>query len=327
MPGESSPNLLDRDLAGGLVWAGRDLPPSAGLLPIGPEAAEELESTAALLADNPLPILALDPKDFALDACRALMQEARRMLLEGPGFAILDRLPVERLGREVTTQLYWLLARLLARPVAQKWDGTMVYDVRDMGKPPGNGVRPDITNAEQNFHVDNSYNICPPDVVGLLCLRTAMEGGVSGLVSFHAAHNIMRARHPELLPRLYQPFLFDRQREHAPGAPMTHRAPIFEWRDGRLLGRISRFQIVNGHAMAGEALDEEGRAALDAFNAILEDPALRFDFVFQPGQVQLVNNRALGHKRTGFRDWPEPERKRHLVRLWLRDTGRPFYNG
>jgi alpha-ketoglutarate-dependent taurine dioxygenase len=108
---------------------------------------------------------------------------------------------------------------------------------------------------------------------------------------------------------------------------MTHRAPIFELRGNRMQGRISKFQIVNGHALAGEALDAEGQAALAAFDAILEDPALRFDFHFQPGQIQLVNNRALGHKRTGFTDWPEPERKRHLVRLWLRAEGRPFYNG
>jgi len=318
---------LNRPLAGALAWAGPDLPPDAGLLPIPAAAAEELEAAAALLADNPLPILALDPRDFALDACRALMADARRLLDGGPGFAILDRLPVGRVGREVATKLYWLLSRLLARPVAQKWDGTMVYDVRDLGRPPGNGVRPDITNAEQNFHVDNSYNLCPPDVVGLLCLAVAREGGVSGLVSFAAAHEAMRARHPALLPRLWRPFVFDRQREHAPGDVMTHRAPIFEWRDGRLQGRISRFQIVNGQALAGEPLDAEGQAALDAFNAVLEDPALRFDFHFQPGQIQFVNNRALSHKRTGFTDWPEPERRRHLVRLWLRDRGRPFYNG
>lgn len=318
---------LNRPLSGGLVWAGPALTQDAGLLLIPPAAAEELDVVAALLADNPLPIQALDPRDFALASCRALMARATRLLEEGPGFAIIDRLPVERFGRDVTTHLYWLLARLVARPVAQKWDGTMVYGVRDLGRPPGNGVRPDITNAEQNFHVDNSYNICPPDVVGLLCLQTAWQGGVSGLVSFAAAHNAMRAHHPDLLPRLWRPFVFDRQREHAPGDAMIHRAPIFELRAGRMLGRISKFQIVNGQALAGEALDAEGRDALAAFDAILENPALRFDFHFQPGQIQLVNNRALGHKRTGFTDWPEPERKRHLVRLWLRDHGRPFYNG
>lgn len=321
------PRILDRELNGGLAWIGSELSPQAGLLPIAPDAMAELESVAALLAANPLPILALDPADFPLEACRLLMRRAESLLLQGPGFVILDRIPVERFDREVATRLYWLLARLLARPVAQKWDGTMVYDVTDKGRPPGNGVRPDITNAEQNFHVDNSYNICPPDFVALFCLQTAMEGGVSGLVSFHAAHNEMRRRHPALLPRLYRPFTFDRQREHAPDEPMTLRRPIFELQGETLLGRISRFQIVNGHALAGEPLDEEGAAALAAFDGIMMQERLRWDFHFQPGQVQIVNNRALGHRRTGFRDWPEPERKRHLVRLWLRNHGRPFYNG
>ena len=311
----------------GLAWTGATLPPDAGLLPIPAAAAEELEQAAALLADNPLPLLAVDPRDLALPACTALMRQASRLLAEAPGFVILDRLPVDRLGKEVTTKLGWLLCRLAGRPVAQKWNGMMVYDVRDLGRPPGNGVRPDITNAEQSFHVDNSYNIRPPDHVALICLQIAMAGGVSGLVSFQAAHNAMRRRHPELLPRLYRPYIFDRQREHAPGDAMTYRAPILEWRDGRLFGRISRFQILNGHALAGEPLDTEGQDALLAFDAILEDPALRFDFHFQPGQVQIVANRTLAHKRTGFTDWPEPERKRHLVRLWLRDGGRPFYNG
>ena len=41
----------------------------------------------------------------------------------------------------------------------------------------------------------------------------------------------------------------------------------------------------------------------------------------------LIDNRALGHKRTSFRDWPEAEHKRLLVRLWLRDRGSRAYNG
>jgi alpha-ketoglutarate-dependent taurine dioxygenase len=319
--------VMQSELSGGLVWHGESLPRDAGLLAIPPAAREELEVVAALLADNPLPTLALDPRDFALEHCRALMRDARRKLAEAPGFVVLDRIDVARFGKEVSTQLYWLLARLLARPVAQKWDGRMVYDVTDLGKPPGNGVRPDITNAEQNFHVDNSYNICPPDYVALFCLATAMRGGVSGLVSFHAAHNEMRRRYPALLGRLYRPFIFDRQREHAPGDVMVHRAPIFETRDNVLLGRISKFQIVNGYKLAGEAMDAETEDALNAFDDIMMTEKLRFDFHFQPGQVQIVANRLLGHKRTGFTDWPEAERKRHLVRLWLRDAGRPFYNG
>lgn len=315
------------ELTGPLAWTRADLPEEAGVLRLADDAREELQALAAVLTDNPLPVMALDPADFDLPHSRTMMQRAGEMLNRGPGFVILDRLPLQELGRETAIAIYWLLARMVARPVAQKWDGTMIYDVMDKGRPPGNGVRPDVTNAGQNFHTDNSYNLCPPRYVALFCLQTAMQGGVSSVVSFHAAHNEMRRLHPELLPRLYRPFHFDRQREHAAGDAMTISHPLFAWRDGELVARLSRRQVVNGYDLAGEVLDDEGREALEAFEAIMNDPALRRDFHFEPGQIQIVNNFAVGHKRSGFTDWPEPERRRRLVRLWLRDEGRPFYNG
>ena len=109
------------------------------------------------------------------------------------------------------TALYWLLSSIVSRPVAQKLDGTMIYDVLDTGEEalPGSGVRPDKTNIEIRFHNDNAYNDSPPDYVGLLCLRQAMSGGHSRVLSFHTAHNALLARYPKRLPRLHQPFWFD----------------------------------------------------------------------------------------------------------------------
>ena len=217
---------------------------------------------------------------------------------------------------------------MVARPVAQKWSGEMIYTVADLtGKKPGNGIRPDITNAEQNFHNDNSYNICPPEYVGLLCLQTARSGGISRVVSLETAQNLMQKRHPELLKRLYQPYRFDRQREHAPDGEMTISRPVFMMEGGRLKSRLSRYLIEQGYQLAGEALDPMGLAALDALTAIIDDPALYKEFHFEPGQIQILDNRRLGHKRTRFEDWPERERKRMLIRLWLRNQDRPFYNG
>jgi alpha-ketoglutarate-dependent taurine dioxygenase len=313
---------------GRLLWRGDTLPADAGRLALPDEALRELDEVVAGLARDPLPLLVLRPEEFALDAARAFMRGAvKRMLDEGPGFAIVDRLPVERWSLEGARAAWWLLASLVARPVAQKWDGTSIYDVTDLGRPPGNGVRPDVTNYEQNFHTDNSYNNVPPHYVGLCCIRTAMEGGVSGIVSFATAHEEMRRRHPELLERLFQPFYFDRQREHAPGDVMTTHHPMLE-RDGeRLIARLSHFQVRNGYKLAGQPLDNAGAAALEAFESILNESGLAARFHFEPGQMQLIDNRALGHKRTAFRDWPEPGRKRLLIRLWLRDTGSRAYNG
>src|SRR5690348_8790713 len=180
-----------------LLWRGHDLPASAGRLALPAAVTEELDRIVAALDRDPLPLLLLRPDDFALDASRAFMRRVKQSLDDGPGFAIVDRLPIERWSESGARAVWWLLASLVARPVAQKWDGTSIYDVRDLGRPPGNGVRPDVTNAEQNFHTDNSYNHAAPHYVGLLCLRTAMEGGVSSIVSFATAHEEMRKRYPD----------------------------------------------------------------------------------------------------------------------------------
>ena len=58
-------------------------------------------------------------------------------------------------------------------------------------------------------------------------------------------------------------------------------------------------------------------AALDLLDALAEDPAFHLEIDFQPGDIQLVNNHVLFHDRTAFEDWAQPERRRHLLRLWL----------
>ncbi|MSO77394.1 MAG: hypothetical protein EXQ87_10890 [Alphaproteobacteria bacterium] len=323
----NTPSLPYHELQGPLAWTSDRLRDSDWLVGLDGALEAELTFASNILARNPMPTLRLSPDDFAFPACRRLMASVKAILDQGVGFVILDRLPLAALGRERAVQLYWLLASMLARPVAQKWDGTMIYDVRDTGKKPGNGVRPDVTNVEQNYHTDNSYNLSPPDYVGLLCLQTAKAGGISRVVSCLSAHNAMRRRHPVLLDRLHRPFWFDRQGEHPPDYCNVLYHPLFDWDGVRLTARLSKFQVVNGQKLAGKPLDAESEAALDALEEVMNDPALGKEFFFEPGQIQFVNNRALCHKRTGFEDWPEPERRRHLVRLWLRDGGRAFYDG
>jgi alpha-ketoglutarate-dependent taurine dioxygenase len=108
---------------------------------------------------------------------------------------------------------------------------------------------------------------------------------------------------------------------------MTLRHPLFAFDRERPVARLARFQVVNGQKLAGEPLDEDDAKALEAFEAILEEPGMSKDFHLEPGQIQIVDNLRRGHRRTASRDWPEEERKRRLVRLWLRDRGRPFYHG
>src|SRR5258707_1220939 len=128
--------MVSRAISQRLLWRGEDLAADAGRLALPAAVEKELDRIVASLDRDPLPLLLLRPEDFALDASRAFMHEVKRSLDDGPGFAIVERLPVEGWSQNGARAVWWLLASLLARPVAQKWDGTSIYDVCDLGRPP-----------------------------------------------------------------------------------------------------------------------------------------------------------------------------------------------
>jgi alpha-ketoglutarate-dependent taurine dioxygenase len=320
--------LTDTAIAGPSAWRRGDLATEDYRVALSGAALDEIRRAADELRRFPLPTILRLPDEFALPACRAAMEEVRRILDKGVRFAIVDRLPLDEIGDEAATSLYWLLSSMVARPVAQSLDGRLIYDVLDTGRAalPGSGVRPDQTNIELKFHTDNSYNSTPPDCVVLLCLKPAKTGGHSRVASFHTLYNALLARHPECVARLYRPFWFDRQREFHAGEPSVFAAPVFAAGD-ELHARFSAHQIRGGYALRGEPFDNEGAAALSALLDLFDDETLSADFDLEPGQLHFVDNRVLGHSRTQFEDFPEPERRRHLVRLWLRDHGRRAYAG
>lgn len=313
---------------GPMVWDSKTPFPNDGIVKLDDTCLAEIEAVASDLRANPLPTEALCLEDFDMPGCKALMTEVGETIDTGTGFAVVDRLDVERLGTEIVTKIYWLLMSAVGRPVAQKWDGTMVYDIKDKGgkATPGSGIRSSWTSGGQGFHNDNSFNL-PPDFVSLCCLQTARKGGISGIVSFESVYNKLLEEHREVVPRLFQPFWFDRQKEHAPGDEEVSFKPMFEIEDGVLSVNFSPRLVEHGYTMLQKEIDVETREALDALCKTTEVDNLCKRFEFERGQIQIVNNRRLGHRRTAFRDWDEPELKRHLIRIWIRKSGRPFYHG
>jgi hypothetical protein len=238
------------------AWTRDTLSPNDWTVSLPPTALAELRAVVAEIRRAPVPIYLLDPRDFALEACRATMNEVRRVTREGAMFAVLDRLPMEGLSRDEAIQLYWLMSSLLARPVAQKLTGQMFFDVRDTGAKlkPGSGIRPTVTNVDLRFHNDNSYNESPPDYVCLLCLHPARQGGVSQVVSVATVHQALEESFPELMGRLYKPFWYDR---HAFAAPDFERGA-----DGTVKARLALSEIFAGDELRRQTLATSGASPL-----------------------------------------------------------------
>jgi len=301
-------------------WRRESIAPEGWLIPLPVDCVAELDEVAAAVRATPRPVDTLDPADFSLRACTAVMASVRAKLETDTGLAVVDRFPVERYSHAENLAIGWLLAAMLGQVVAQKATGTRLYDVKDSGQALGYGVRRSVTNLGQPFHTDGGWLWKAPAFVGLFCLESAMEGGLSRFVSLVTAHHELRRRRPDLLARLYQPFHWDRQGEHAPDAQRVSRQPVFEYEGGTLASRYYEDYIRNGSKLADAELDDEGLQALEAIREIVDDPVNWVEFRIEKGQLQYLNNRQFAHSRTAFQD-AGPGQGRHMLRLWNRDEG------
>ena len=310
----------------GTAWRRSDVSERDWLLTLPDACLAEIDAAITTLRDNPVPTLALGPADFDMPACRLLMAQVKTMLDSGIGFAVLDRLPVDAYSKEELLTAYWLLSQMLARPVAQAFKGTLLYDVHDTGKKTDTRVRADLTSEDLSWHTDYGFNH-PPPFIGLLVLRTARSGGVSSAGSLHTGHDALRRRDPALLARLYEPFVWNRQGEHPEGAPICTSNPIFSDHGGSPRARFNRSLQPVGYKLVDREIDQPGMDALNALHDVMSEPENHVDFVLAPGQIEFLNNARIAHRRTAFTDHDDPALKRHLIRIFLRDEGRRSYMG
>jgi hypothetical protein len=307
-------------------WRGSEVGGQQILLPVPRAVSDELAATAAagvLRADEANRREANRREANRREAMRAMTRtadftrEIRDRLHRGLGVVVLDGFPVDALDTDALLGAYWLLGLFLGRPVSQSRKGDMIGRVRNRGSdisdPHQRGYE---SSAALPFHVDRT------DVVGLLCVRPAAEGGLSRLVSARAVHDILLGEDPALAAELYRPLPHDRRGEQAAGQPPWSQIPVFSQVGGSFAARYVR-RFIEGSQRHEQAprLTASQRAALDAVDEILDSPGMSLDMNLRPGQVQLINNFTTLHARTAFTD--SAAAPRLLLRLWLAAAGSP----
>lgn len=305
---------LGTPVGGRAAWFGRDLRdrPDEWTWELTPAEVDEID--AALRAEDPsFPLPTLGPK----------LQQVRDEVEWGLGFARIRGLDVSRYSVDDAVELFWGLGSHLGRPIPQGGDGHLIGHVTDWGLDIRNdhSVRGYQTRLHLPFHTDGA------DIAGLLCLQTPRAGGESRVVSAITVHDELARRRPDLLAVLCQPYYFDARGQEQPGQKPYQVLPIFTEHEGWISVLYKRGYIDSAMRFS-EAdvprMTREQVAALDALDAIAEDPDVHLSMAFEPGDIQLVNNFAVMHARASYEDWPQAERKRHLLRLWLATpTGRP----
>jgi len=280
---------------------------------VGDEEIAEIELAVQRLGELGLEPATLRREDFPLPTLGLRLRRMLAEVLEGRGFVLLRGLPVRAWGPRQSALAFLGLGLHLGNLRSQNAQGHLLGHVRDQGLSSRDpNVRIYQTHERQNYHTDSC------DVVGLLCLHPARSGGLSSLVSTVTIFNELRRRRPDLARVLFEPLETDRRGEVPPGHRPFFRIPVFNWHAGLLTTIYHRPYIESARRFADvPPLTAAQTEALDAFDALANDPALHFFMEFRAGDVQLVHNHTLLHDRTAFEDWPEPERRRHLLRLWL----------
>ena len=309
-------------ITGPSAWRGDDLRRTdAWIQTLTASELSELHRALARVHARALTLPEIGRDDFPLPTLGPRLEALRHELLHGRGFALLRGLPMERYAPEDAAAMYWGIGAWFGRARSQNAKGHLLGHVRDVGYDLADpNVRTYQTTKRQYYHTDSV------DLVALLCVRKAKSGGLSSLVSSVTAYNEMLARRPDLLPALFEPFYVDRRGEVPPGMAPWFALPIFNWHAGLLTTIYVRRYIESAQRFPEvPRLTPQQIEALDVLDAILEDPSVHLQMAFEPGDIQIVHNHQILHDRTEFEDWPDPARKRHLLRLWLcPPDGRPL---
>ena len=131
-------------------------------------------------------------------------------------------------------------------------------------------------------------------------------------------YNEMLKRRPDLVEVMAQPFYLDRKGEIPEGKGPYYQMPIFNPYDGYLTTTYSRDFITAAQRFDEvPRLTDEQTEAMDLADELAGSDEIRLDMDFRPGDIQFLHNHQMLHSRTPYEDYPEPERKRHLLRLWL----------
>ena len=284
------------------------------------EEIAELDAAVRQLRESQVEVATISAEDVALPKLGARLREWMEEVLNGRGFVLIRSLPVERLSRR---QAAWTRRQAAIAFLAmgvhlgnlrmQNADGHVLGHVKDLGRSSSDPTtRIYQTRERQTHHTDSC------DVVALMCLRPAKTGGLSNIVSSTTIFNEMRRRRPDLLKVLMEPIETDRRGEVPQDSKPYFTIPVFNHHHGLVSAIYQRQYIESARRFPGvPPLTNAQLEALDLLDQLANDPKLNLTMEFQPGDIQLVHDHTILHDRTAFEDYPEPERKRHLLRLWL----------
>jgi len=315
---------------GPAVWMGRDFAGDESWIErLTPADIAEIESALAAAERLAIPVQEITQAEFPLPGLGARLRALAAELATGRGFAVIRGFPVDRHSEDACRIVSWGLCCHFGTGIPQSRQGDWINHVMDVSDQTATD-RPELAHilkrgqlrtnhagGELDFHTDTT------DIFALFSLRRAKAGGASRLVSSAMLHNTILAEKPDYLKALYDGYYYMSQTvDNERDAPRVSakRVPVFTRKgdtvEGYYISQVVQRAIDHGGVTYGPVEDD----ARQEIQRVAERPGVAFEFMLEPGDLLLANNRAVMHARRDYEDYPELDRRRHLFRLWMATT-------
>ena len=298
-------------------WTAADLEADQSWMhPLSESDIAELDALIAKLETRISEVLEIKREDIDLPTFGPRLEAIGKDIIDGRGLALIRGVPVSRYSRLQAAIAFWCIGLFVGDPVSQNAKGHLLGHVADLG---GTSLK-NPKNRGYQTHDGLPYHCDSCDVVGLLCMHPSKSGGESTVTSSLNIYNEMLKRRPELAAALAEPIYRDRRNEIPPGRDPWFQMPVFNFFEGHLTVSWS-----GGYIRSAQRFEELPRHSQDLidgiemFSDLARDMAYSMDF--RQGDIQFLHNHVTVHSRTEFVDFPEPERKRNLLRLWIATPG------
>jgi hypothetical protein len=289
------------------AWRGDQLDKEAITYRFSSAQIDAIDELLARTADRGLH--EVEAPEFGHPHIDDALEEAYREIMTGRGLVVFSGLDRDRYSDDELERIYWGIGTHWGVAAVQSVYGDrMGYVEANENDPYARAYR---SSDELSFHCDTQ------ELVGLMCVQKAQEGGISRMVSSLAVHNVLLATRPELLAPLYEGYyLAPPELQHSERPVTDVKTPIFCFRDGLVSCTYAANFIRRAAERRGEQLPADLAEAMAAFDAIVADPAIQLNMQLEPGEMMFWQNFTNLHARTAFRN--SPERRRKLLRLWLK---------
>ncbi|TAW39048.1 hypothetical protein ELI17_37410 [Rhizobium ruizarguesonis] len=252
----------------------------------------------------------------AHDAVQRIGRTADVSLRYGPGVLLLSSLPGEWLANGLADTFYLHLCKSLGRLDPHRGPFYDVYDRKIAGRT---HVRYSDTNLSHGFHTDSTSASNLPDVVGLLCVNQAPQGGATRLVNVSNVSARLATQNPKALAILHEELPRQTRSvtigELDPTAVDTYPVLSGSSEARTLRCRYMRRWIEAGYGCAGCVPPSHVINALEAFDRAMETDSAMLHFRMAPGEILFLNNHVILHDREAYQDLDGPPRL--MRRAWI----------